>query len=426
VLPAVLGALGIIWCLHDRPELLRLHGLLGSRPLVFVGKISYSLYLWHWPVFVLFRWTVGLESPTTRILAIGLAFVLAIASWRFVENPIRYSRRVRRLPETAVIAGSLSIVALAAGVATGIGANEHRLSISTVSRNPEIWYPNVVAADPEAPGCTAEPERRNVAGGRLYVYAPSGCVNPRPMAAANIYVIGDSHAAAYEGLFKRYAIRHATRISVYANGGCSFISLQPWRDLDDAQCRHRTEAALDDLRKTLKPGDVLFMPSLRLQRLSTQWSYLGEEPARTEMFGLRAERGRRRSVNYAVATLRELTERGALVIIEAPKPLFKAPPFRCADWFNRHNPVCDPGFTVPRTLLDTFRQPVLDSLAEIARRVPGVSIWDPYAVLCPQEPCRAWLDGKPLFLDGDHLSGYGNAILLPSFTAAVKARGYSQ
>jgi peptidoglycan/LPS O-acetylase OafA/YrhL len=416
VLPAVIGTLGVIWSLHHHPELKRLHDLLGSRHLVFVGKISYSLYLWHWPVFVLFRWTYGLESSLTRTLAAVLTFLFAVASWRFVENPIRYGRSVGRIPQAATIFGGLLAVAAASLGAKGIAESQHRISLSIVSRNPEIWYPQVVPANADDPGCNAGPERHSVAGGRLLIYSPTGCASSPPPRSSSIYVIGDSHAMAYEALFKQYAVRNAVRIHAYTNGGCPFLSLQPWRDLDNARCRHYTDAALNDLRTRLRPGDVLFLPSLRLPRFSDQWIYFGEKQARDEMFSPRAEAERRRSVAVAISTLREIAKRGVHVVLEAPKPVFKAPPFRCADWFNRENPICAQGFSMPRSLLDEFRQPVLRAFADISQTVPGVSVWDPYPILCPEEPCRAWRDGQPLFLDGDHISGSGNTLLLPAFS----------
>jgi hypothetical protein len=373
-------------------------------------------------VFVIFRWTWGLESSVTRVLAVALAFALALASWRFVETPIRHGGSFSRIPQGAVIAASILVVAAAWWGAKVIADNQHWLSISTVSRNPEIWYPNVAPVYAEDPGCNAEPERHIVAGGRLLTYSPKECVQARQLSNSSIYVIGDSHAMAYEGLFKQYAVRKATRIYVYANGGCPFISLQPWRDFDDVRCQHYIDAALGDLRTRLKPGDVLFLPSLRLSRFSDQWIYFGQEQAESQMFGARADAGRRRSVAYAVAALREIAQRGVHIVLEGPKPVFKAPPFRCADWFNRNNPICAPGFSMPRSLLDAFRQPVLQSFTSISRQVPGVSVWDPYPSLCSEDPCQAWRDGQPLFLDGDHISGNGNKLLLPSFNEFMDAR----
>lgn len=418
-LPVVIGTLGLIWSLHRHPELRSLHDLLGNRPLVFVGKVSYSLYLWHWPVFVLFRWTWGLDTPLLRAVALAVILLLAVGSWRLVEAPFRHGLRSGLKQQRHIILGGLVILVCAWGLGTALAKLQPYISLSVVSRQADLWYPHGVPNPTEVSDCKADPERLNVDGGRLLIYSPVGCDNAALLNPASIYVIGDSHAIAYEGLFRQYAMRQAVRIHVYTNRGCPFISLQPWRDLDNPLCRRYTEAALRDLKTRAKSGDVLFLPSLRLARLSDQWVHFGEDKAREEMFGPRAKTGRHRAVADAVATLREIAGRGVHIVFEAPKPLFKAPLFRCADWFNRSNPICAPGFVMPRALLDAFREPVLESLTEIARRLPGVSVWDPYPILCPEQECSAWRDEKPLFLDGDHISGYGNSLLMPSFAATM-------
>ena len=56
---------------------------------VWIGKRSYSLYLWHWPVYVFLRWTVGLDGVTTEIVAVGSSVILAMASYRVIEVPAR-------------------------------------------------------------------------------------------------------------------------------------------------------------------------------------------------------------------------------------------------------------------------------------------------------------------------------------------------
>ena len=60
---------------------------LASRPLVAVGLRSYSLYLWHWPVFAAFRWTVGLETAASELAAVLLTTLAASASYTWVERP---------------------------------------------------------------------------------------------------------------------------------------------------------------------------------------------------------------------------------------------------------------------------------------------------------------------------------------------------
>ena len=68
--------------------------LLKSRALVFVGLISYSLYLWHWPLLVFTKHAMGENLGLGARLAVGLAsLVLAALSWRFIETPFRSMAR---------------------------------------------------------------------------------------------------------------------------------------------------------------------------------------------------------------------------------------------------------------------------------------------------------------------------------------------
>ena len=71
---------------------------LASKPVVFVGLISYSLYLWHWPILALLRLSGGAVelSAVQAWAAIALSFVFAILSWRYIERPFRHDRRFDR------------------------------------------------------------------------------------------------------------------------------------------------------------------------------------------------------------------------------------------------------------------------------------------------------------------------------------------
>src|SRR4029078_6889030 len=64
---------------------------LGSAPMVFVGLISYSLYLWHWPVLAYLRYFYTDLDVVQSALAVPVIFALAILSYRFVELPARRS-----------------------------------------------------------------------------------------------------------------------------------------------------------------------------------------------------------------------------------------------------------------------------------------------------------------------------------------------
>jgi hypothetical protein len=68
----------------------------------------------------------------------------------------------------------------------------------------------------------------------------------------------------------------------------------------------------------------------------------------------------------------------------------------------------------------SYRRPVLQELQGLQNA--SISIWDPFDTLCPSSTCAALSGTTPLFFDGDHLSGYGNELLYPSFVKFLLSR----
>lgn len=113
----VLGSALLILC---RPE-----GALGrflcSRFMVFFGLISYSLYLWHWPILASMRVINGAVDlpPLVAAAAVTLSVLLAWLSWRFVESPFRDRRRLTSRRIWQLSAGAITVV-LTAGVSLSV------------------------------------------------------------------------------------------------------------------------------------------------------------------------------------------------------------------------------------------------------------------------------------------------------------------
>lgn len=118
-LPPCLGTALLIWA-NSRSENrapTAIGALLSLRPVVFVGLISYSLYLWHWPFLVFGRYlALSPLSTELRMVLIGFGLVFAILSWKYVETPFR-ERRVggSRKSILAFAGGGLTLV-LACGL----------------------------------------------------------------------------------------------------------------------------------------------------------------------------------------------------------------------------------------------------------------------------------------------------------------------
>jgi peptidoglycan/LPS O-acetylase OafA/YrhL len=123
VAPAVLGTALVLHAVHGSSKLGLVGAALSSRPVVLVGLVSYSLYLWHWPLLAIERSMHAGESPLgVRLALVACAMVLAWLSWRFVERPFRRAD-ARTSNRKVVLAGVTVSVALAlgtVGVAAGI------------------------------------------------------------------------------------------------------------------------------------------------------------------------------------------------------------------------------------------------------------------------------------------------------------------
>ncbi|KRD79617.1 acyltransferase family protein [Lysobacter sp. Root983] len=390
--------------------------VLSTAPAVGIGRISYSLYLWHWPVFVLFRWTLGLESAGTRALALGLTFALATASYLWVERPLRHAAPLVRMRNWGFVTAAVLVVFASSAIYRHIARHAQDYSLSVVSRNAGDWYPYGPEADPAYPGCKLVSRTEQIEGGAAWVYERSGCASA-PVDARRVFVAGDSHAGAYSELLQRSVLASGRTVRLYFAGGCGVAGLVDRREFDNPQCRGYVDAVLADVTRQARSGDVLFLPALRLPRLSEQWMLFDEQAAVSAMFSADADASRRQGVAGAIERLRPLAQRGVRIVFEAPKPLLRAPPYRCSDWFNRDNPICARGLTVERDFLQRYRAPAVTALQQIAAQVPGASVWDPFPLLCPGQTCAALRDGRPLYFDGDHLSGYGNRVLLPGFAA---------
>ncbi|MCU1093126.1 acyltransferase [Stenotrophomonas maltophilia] len=107
--------------------------LLSTRPLVFIGHISYSLYLWHWPVITLFRNVGWLESSVGKAIVILLSSLLAWLTWRFVESPTRDRTKIGSRTLFVGAASSTAILLFVSAIYSSLGGWPGRLPASTVA-----------------------------------------------------------------------------------------------------------------------------------------------------------------------------------------------------------------------------------------------------------------------------------------------------
>jgi hypothetical protein len=356
-----------------------------------------------------------LEDLTTAAAGIFITFLAAEASYRFVElGPLR--RRIAgSFPRWAVIGGGLVAIA-------GTGATAHvalkaqsRLSISQTATDRASWYPdNSKPVNPAFAHCQVEFEQRPFSQGEVRIWRPHRCSLPKQQ--GSLIVIGDSHSLAYMPTLNQFAADTGREVRSFHRSNCPYVNVKdPIRD--GSECRSYYAALDSMLRKATHAGDVVFLASLKMPRLANQTGAMEEQ---TDAGRKAWVAGVARASKDLLVLSQDLQSRGAVVVVEAPKPLFRSPTFRCVDWFNRRNPVCKPGFSVPRSELEAIRAPVVRATARVAMAQRNVVVWDPFPVLCPGSKCHAFRHGKPIVVDADHLSAYANELLYPSFRQTMR------
>ncbi len=424
--PPVLGAACVIGGFHANTAH-PLRQLLGHPACVWIGKRSYSIYLWHWPVFVVLRWTVGLDDAVTRVAALAVSFALAAASYRWVELPIRHHAGLMKRAPIVRIVALLAMIIVGWGVTKILFTQQKNLGLSTVSRHADDWYvtsqmPLALLPKAQYPRrCETAMEYRSVAGGQVISYVATKCAEGAAKITQRFNVIGDSHATAYLPIFDQLSAETGIRINVYTFPGCGFLDLRlPMNVGRGPGCVEFTQAATQDIVNAAKAGDILFLAALRQARFTDQWAAFNETEVLTAVRNDLSKQWLQQARDEAPGLLQPFVAAGMTVLFDAPKPVFRSPAFRCADVFNATNPICRGGLTQSREALQTLRAPVVANLAAVAAQLPQLHIWDPFPTLCPGETCSAMDGERPLFFDGDHLSAYGNAKLYPEFRQVIQ------
>jgi hypothetical protein len=416
-----LGALLLIGGARLEPQDL-VRRALSLKPLVWIGQRSYALYLWHWPVDVVLRWTTGLESLSTRIFAIVISLLLAAMSTAWIEKPLRHHPVLERWPRGLRILFFLVLVLVGAGFSKFLFDHRARFSLSQVSRHQYDWYAGLRMNAPNlgVRQCKVKIQEVALSLGSVIQYLPEGCSHGE--AKPVLYVVGDSHALMLAPSLEQASAEFGLRVNLLSLEGCPYLNFRSTLKEREPACQQHFEPLKRYLLEEGRSGDVILMANLMLMRFADQNQRFAIPDMQAYLYGGHYTE----TVGAIHAEIEELLgvyrQRGLGVILWAPSPIFRAPTFRCADWFNRQNPICEGEGQMPKQELEALRGPVVDEMNRL--KVSGITVFDALPILCPEAICRvAAPNGRPLFFDSDHLTRYGNEVIYPAFKAILVQSG---
>jgi peptidoglycan/LPS O-acetylase OafA/YrhL len=390
--------------------------LLGAKPLVAIGLISYSLYLWHFPLLVYARQLALRELTSVETaLVIGVAFGLSTLSWRVVEQPFR-GRRVLAGRPLLFAASALALGSAAAfGFAAHLGGGwPGRLDTSVVAlaagaddRTPDPWRCGYRSAE-------------DVREGRL-------CRIGAPDAEPSFLVWGDSHADALFETIEAVAAERGVAGLFATRPGCpALLDVVQARTGYRTPCRRFGEATLaliesrPDLERVLlisrwaiyahgerygvEPGELVRIVDSQSRR-----------PSKAENLAVFA-RGMRRTLG-ALAAL----ERRVAVLAQVPEVGWPVPiALARAEMFEQR-------LEIEPTLDDYLaRQAFFFALLDELAATLSVHVLRPHEVLCEGGACRVRQGNRSLYYDSNHLSRFGSRQIAEVLGAALVADSRSR
>jgi peptidoglycan/LPS O-acetylase OafA/YrhL len=418
--------------------------LLTLAPMRFLGRISYSLYLWHWPILVLPAAAIEGSLPlVARLALIGASIAVATASQRWVEDPIRHGRFVgRKVGRTLALAGTTSLVValLAVGVGSAAEASlPHGVALASND-------PNVLPADPIAPATpatSARPGGSTGSGGSVppdssarpptpggpvptdlrpslaavgddapIIYSdgchldqatvePKPCVFGDPASPTTVVLIGDSHAAQWFPAFNALATVEHWRLVTLTKSACTPADLTVY---NGNYKRAYTEC--DAWRAKAFEQIAAAHPALVVMAMSRSYILVTGSTTATVV-----ERSDLWDAGIA-ASLGRLVGSADHVALIGDTPRSSTDPPAC---LSKHLDDVLACATPSKSAIDAKRIAADRALAAAA----GATFVDPTSWVCPTEPCPAVIGNYLVFRDSHHLTTPFSTALARRMLAAL-------
>ncbi|MGW4523872.1 acyltransferase family protein [Amycolatopsis sp. NPDC004378] len=379
--------------------------LLSSRPLEYLGNLSYALYLWHWPVLLFYliarhREAVG---PLGGAVVIGLSVLLAAATHHLVEQPVRASKVGDRTRWGAYRFGVLALlpVLLVAFSWQVVSTKKAAFSIALDDDD----HPGALARDPDSPKKTLP--GKNVVPPLIAVPNDWGgipgatCVpsrfdkilevctaRPEGTPVKRIVAVGDSHIQQYLAALKPMAEKNGYEITFMLKGACPF-STRSEAMPDDPGCLAWNSAAQREIL-ALHPDAVLTLASRDVR------------PGLTE-----------RTPQGFVDQWKVLDRAGIPVVAVRDNPRLGFSPTTCIDTRGTKAPEC----SVPRRTLLAEPPPY----AAVAGIPPSVSVLDFSDYFCGHSLCRPVVGNVLVYMDDNHVTASFMTTLSPVLEKAMVA-----
>jgi len=374
---------------------------LSSRPMVFVGLVSYSWYLWHWPLLSFARILSDRISVWTGITIALLSLLMAVATHRLIEQPFRRSSSENK--EILRRYAALSVVMVIP------------LIVIHTSDGWPARFPGL--SEVEATGVALQTDPCLALYGKS---APNLSAECAPVSSTNVpgvALLGDSHAAALAGALRNLGRSTGFRLFELTKSACPALidvtHLMPDHPWHDRECAAFNKKTLEQVQRD---------KSIKIVILAGFWSAPFIYERQGERFIVDAQPGRsvsptesRENLKRGLQdTVQALQSSGKTVIVLKDNPIFDFDPVgRVRERFIKprmflakllqpSRPTQD--YSEPKTEFDPIYDNEASTIIDGVAAADNAATFDLKKTLCDEKSCYFY-DGKSLlYEDSQHLS----------------------
>ncbi len=349
------------------------------RPMQQIGKLSYSWYLWHWPVLVLGKEVLGNDHLALRVGLVAAALVPAVISFTLIESPIR-RLRTPTLPRSALV--SLAIPSL---VVVGV------LLVATDRDNSEFAPPEALALRDAR---TDWPAQFLACSFPDIATLEANCIGGDESSSTTALLLGDSHAAHWFSALDHVGDATGVRLVAMHQGNCPATVLRDLASLS-ADCRLFADE-LDVVLDHFDPAVIV---------LSHADVYAPEAPDDW------------RSGLEQLAS--ELDQDGRTLLLIHDVPRFPFDPNLCLAEQGAAAEESDAACSLSRRAAEERAAPIRSAEYDVVAEHDNVFGWDPFDHLCTSTSCPPRIDGDVVYLDPHHITVNFSRSLGPLLEAPV-------
>ncbi len=390
--------------------------LLSRAPMRHIGRVSYSWYLWHWPLLIFAAAIWGPLSVAAGIAVVAVSWLPAVVSHILLEDPVRRAPALSRLPNRALLLGATCMgVAILAGIAVReFQPTLHTAPISEVrgaAALPDQPTPQLVAkaVRPNPLRASADRSRVFYDGCLVGIEGTNSnkCLYGDPHGRKTVVLFGDSHAMQYFPPLERLAEKFHWRLVALTKAECTPAEVEirsMVADREYSQCDVWRQGAL----KRIETGDKNTTVVLSSDTAYTAYGKNGEQLSGKENADA-LEAGYRKTLDRINAAGPQ-----TVVIRDTPASSQDVPSCVSEDLTDLEN--C--AFPEPREWTRDFDE-------RAAKATPGTHLIDLTAEICPSRLCRAVIGNALVYRDKSHLTATFARTLSPWIETGLREAGLS-